>query len=101
MCENAETDSDVTADVPKKKRKTELQENTLPIISKEAQEVETCLQSLCEENIFQETQEDQNLQQLINQQQLQQQQIKFQLLQLINHLKKKQKLIQLQTGILD
>nr|UHK06441.1 MAG: ORF1 [Torque teno midi virus] len=101
MCENAETDSDITTDVPKKKKKTELQENTLPIISKEAQEVETCLQSLCEENIFQETQEDQNLQQLISQQQQQQQQIKFQLLQLINHLKKKQKLIQLQTGILD
>nr|UHK06508.1 MAG: ORF1 [Torque teno midi virus] len=101
MCQNAETDSDVTTDIPKKKRKTELQENTLPIISKEAQEVETCLQSLCEENIFQETQEDQNLQQLISQQQLQQQQIKFQLLQLINHLKRKQKLIQLQTGILD
>lgn len=101
MCENAETDSDIQTDIPKKKKKTELQENTLPIISKEAQEVQECLQSLCEENTFQETQEDQDLQQLINQQQLQQQQIKFQLLQLINQLKKKQKLIQLQTGILD
>nr|UHK03908.1 MAG: ORF1 [Torque teno midi virus] len=101
MCENAETDSDFAADVPKKKKKTTLQENTLPCISKEAQEVQDCLHSLYEESTYQEIPQDQDLQQLIYQQQQQQQQTKLQLLQLINNLKKKQKLIQLQTGILD
>nr|UHK03863.1 MAG: ORF1 [Torque teno midi virus] len=101
MCENAETDSDFAADVPKKKKKTTLQENTLPCISKEAQEVQDCLHSLYEESTCQEIPQDQDLQQLIYQQQQQQQQTKLQLLQLINNLKKKQKLIQLQTGILD
>ena len=101
MCENAETDSDFQADLPRKKKKTSLQENTLPCISKEAEEVESCLQSLYEENTCQETPDNQNIQQLLNQQLQQQHHTKLQLLQLINNLKKKQKLIQLQTGILD
>jgi hypothetical protein len=101
MCENAETDSDFQADVSPKKKKTSLQENTLPCISKEAEEVQDCLQSLYEEDTFQEIPDNQNIQQLLHQQQQQQQHTKLQLLQLINNLKKKQKLIQLQTGILD
>lgn len=101
MCENAETDSDFTADVPKKKKKTSLQGNSLPIISREAQEVQSCLQSLYEESTFQEIPQEKTIEQLLREQQQQQLHIKNNLLLLINNLKKKQKLLQLQTGILD
>nr|UHK06454.1 MAG: ORF1 [Torque teno midi virus] len=101
MCENAETDSDFTADVPRKKKKTSLQGNSLPIISKEAEEVQSCLQSLYEESIFQEIPQEKTIEQLLREQQQQQHHIKNNLLLLINNLKKKQKLLQLQTGILD
>nr|UHK06472.1 MAG: ORF1 [Torque teno midi virus] len=101
MCENAETDSDFTADVPKKKKKTSLPGNSLPIISKEAQEVQSCLHSLYEENTYQEIPQEKTVEQLLREQQQQQQNIKNNLLLLINNLKKKQKLLQLQTGVLD
>lgn len=55
---------------------------------------------ILEEPTFQETQKT-SLQELINQQQQQQQSIKHNLLKLISHLKKKQSVLQLQTGLLD
>nr|UHK03896.1 MAG: ORF1 [Torque teno midi virus] len=102
MCENAETDSDITPfSEPKKKKKRQEYTNALQPITQEAQEVQSCLHSLYEENIFQESEEAQTTADLIRQQQQQQLRIKDNLLKLINHLKSKQRLLQLQSGLLD
>lgn len=83
---------------PKKKKYSE---NTLQAQTQEAKKIQACLQQLCEENIYQETQETTSIQQLIQQQQLQQQQLKQHLLQLISNLRLKQQALQLHTGVLD
>nr|UHK05872.1 MAG: ORF1 [Torque teno midi virus] len=57
-----------------------------------------CLQELCKENTFQETEET-SLKDLILQQQQQQYLIKRNLLELLSDLKHKQMLLQLQTGL--
>nr|UHK05596.1 MAG: ORF1 [Torque teno midi virus] len=82
---------------PHKKKKRTGPELTVP--EEENQEVLSCLRSLCEENIFQETEEE-NLQQLIQQQHQQQQELKWNLLRIISELKEKQRELQLQTGLL-
>nr|UHK04084.1 MAG: ORF1 [Torque teno midi virus] len=96
--ESFQTDSE--ASTPQKKKK-KLQGNTVPVIQEKDQEIQECLHSLFEENTCQESQKTQTLEQLIHNQQQQQQQLKLNLLHLISNLKKKQQLIQLQTGILD
>nr|UHK06591.1 MAG: ORF1 [Torque teno midi virus] len=103
MCENQETDTDFQTDseIPKKKKKTSYKGNALPIQEEETQKIQSCLRSLCEEDSFQDYQETSDLRQLIQQQHQQQQQIKNNLLQLILDLKNKQKVLQLQTGVLD
>nr|UHK04699.1 MAG: ORF1 [Torque teno midi virus] len=81
---------------PKKKR-------YLPKITaqeEENQEILQCLRSLCEEDTYPETQEE-NLQLLIQQQQQQQNKLKRNLLQLLADMKHKQRMLQLQTGILE
>ncbi len=65
------------------------------------QEERTCLQTLCEENIYQETPQEENLQQLIIQQQQQQQQIKYNILKLISQMKEQQNMLKLHTGLLN
>nr|UYM03314.1 MAG: ORF1 [Anelloviridae sp.] len=101
MCENQQTDTDFQTDTApfKKKKKTSLPENALPIQQEETEEIQSCLRSLCEKSISQESEEDLLL--LINNQKLKQQQLKHNLLKLITDLKKKQKVLQLQTGVLD
>nr|UHK03898.1 MAG: ORF1 [Torque teno midi virus] len=102
MCENAETDSDISIpSAAKKKKKQEPWTNALQPINQEAQEVQSCLLSLYEENTFQEEETTVSTHQLIRQQQQQQLRIKNNLLKLINHLKNKQRLLQLQSGLLD
>nr|UHK06575.1 MAG: ORF1 [Torque teno midi virus] len=103
MCENQETDTDFQADgeTPQKKRKVILRGNALQAQEEEIQEIQSCLHSLCEENTCQDFQEKEDLLLLIQQQQQQQQQIKQHLLKLIIDLKNKQKLLQLQTGVLE
>nr|UHK03850.1 MAG: ORF1 [Torque teno midi virus] len=102
MCENAETDSDISIlTEPKKKKKKTEYTNALQPTTQEAQEVQSCLLSLYEENTFQEETQTLTTQQLILQQQQQQLRIKDNLLKLINHLKNKQRLLQLQSGLLD
>jgi len=102
MCENAETDTDVSniAEPKKKKKKTDYT-NALQPTTQEAQEVQSCLLSLYEESTFQEEAQTLTTQQLILQQQQQQLRIKDNLLKLINHIKNKQRLLQLQSGLLD
>nr|UHK05576.1 MAG: ORF1 [Torque teno midi virus] len=95
-----ETDSEFefpTEELPKKKKRLGA---ALQAPQEETQEIQACLQDLCKENIYQETQTD-NLQQLINQQQQQQQHLKYNILKLLIDLKNKQKMIQLQTGMLE
>nr|UHK05876.1 MAG: ORF1 [Torque teno midi virus] len=81
-----------------KKKKVVGPELTVP--QQENQEIQSCLLSLCEENIFQETEET-NLLKLIQQQQQQQQELKYNLLKILSEMKEQQVNLQLQTGILN
>nr|UHM26798.1 MAG: ORF1 [Torque teno midi virus] len=99
MYENLSIDSTFEADsTTSKKRKitgpcfTALQDIN--------QEETSCLQTLCEENIFQETNQEENLKQLIQQQQQQQQEIKYNILKLISYMKEQQNMLKLHTGML-
>nr|UHK07089.1 MAG: ORF1 [Torque teno midi virus] len=102
MSENIETDTTFqpdTGQIPFKKKKT-----TGPALqnpAEEEEEIQTCLLSLCEEPTFPEQADPQNLQQLIQLQRDNQQQLKYNILKLITHIKERQRMLQLQTGILD
>nr|UHK04773.1 MAG: ORF1 [Torque teno midi virus] len=96
MQEHLETDesdsSDFSGPTKKKKKIT----SQIPNTDEEAEEIQSCLQTLCEESTFPHQAED--LKQLIFQQFNQQQQLKRDLFKLLNHLKKKQAHLQMQTG---
>nr|UHK06625.1 MAG: ORF1 [Torque teno midi virus] len=97
---NLETDTIFEPDTPpKKKRKITGPELTCR--EEENQEIYSCLQSLCEESTSQEIQKDQTLQDLIQQQQQQQRNLKRNILKLLMELKDKQRMLQLQTGVLE
>nr|UHK04184.1 MAG: ORF1 [Torque teno midi virus] len=99
MSENIQTDTDFQSDEsesPKKKRKVTKE---MPYKKEKEEKLHQCLLSLCEENTFQEPPE--NFQQLINQQQQQQSQLKRNILKLLTHLKRQQRFLGLQTGVLD
>nr|QJQ71578.1 hypothetical protein [Torque teno midi virus] len=96
MSENLQTDSSLSSDeseTPKKKKKIT---SEIPFHQEEKEEIQKCLLSLFEENTCQEPE---NLQQLIQQQQQQQQKLKHNILKLLIDLKKKQRILQLQTGV--
>lgn len=103
IAENQETDTDFQTDAdsqaPQKKKKR--YNRQLQYMPEEEEEVQESLLGLCKENTFQETQDPQQLYNLIQQQQQQQQQLKLNLLNLISNLKKKQRMLQLQTGLLE
>nr|UHK05824.1 MAG: ORF1 [Torque teno midi virus] len=102
MQENLPTDSSLPSDSesepqPKKRR-------VLPVLhnpEEKTQKINSCLLSLCEESTCQEPQTEENIFKLIQQQQQQQQKLKHNLLVLIKDLKVKQRLLQLQTGVLE
>nr|UHK06993.1 MAG: ORF1 [Torque teno midi virus] len=99
MSENLEIDSIVSSDdsdSPPKKRKVTKE---LPCINQKEKKIKDCLLSLCEEPICQET--PQTLQQHIEQQQQQQYKLRKNLLYLLTNLKKSQRHMELQTGILE
>nr|UHM27068.1 MAG: ORF1 [Torque teno midi virus] len=99
MCDHLETDSEfepITEDHPKKKKRKGA---ALQNPEEETQEIQNCLQNLCEQSTLQEQPED--LQQLIIKQQQYQQTLKYNILKLIFDLKEKQKQLQLQTGLLE
>nr|UHK04505.1 MAG: ORF1 [Torque teno midi virus] len=99
MSENLQTDSSFESDdseTPKKKQKVSKE---LQTTENKQEKIKKCLLSLCEEPTCQDPKED--LQQLIQQQQLQQQQLKRNLFKLLTHLKKSQRLSDLQTGLLE
>nr|UHK05654.1 MAG: ORF1 [Torque teno midi virus] len=102
MQQNLPTDTSIQSDSdtepPKKKKRI------LPVLhdpQEKTQEIHKCLLSLCEESTCQEPQTETNLLQLIHNQQQQQQKLKHNLLMLIKDLKAKQRLLQLQTGVLE
>lgn len=99
MCEHIETDTDFypDAEAPKKKKRARY---TLQVPEEETQEIQKCVLSLCEEPTCQD-QENQTLLHLIQQQQQQQFQLKRNLLTILSEMKEKQRMLQLQTGILE
>nr|UHK05849.1 MAG: ORF1 [Torque teno midi virus] len=102
MQENLPTDSSLESDTeqePKAKKRRVVPTLHNPL--KETEKIQACLLSLCEESTCQETQKEKSLHQLILQQQQQQQQLKHNLLTLIKDIKVKQRLLQLQTGVLE
>nr|UHM26089.1 MAG: ORF1 [Torque teno midi virus] len=101
MQQNLSTDSDVSTDSssPQKKKK-----RTGPLLNNpedQTKEIKKCLLSLCEEPTCQEPQEEEDLKYLIKQQQQQQLELKRNLLKLLMELKEKQRMLQLQTGVLE
>nr|UHK06056.1 MAG: ORF1 [Torque teno midi virus] len=96
MSEDIQTDSSFEpddAETPKKKKKAT---GELPAAQEENQKMQACLLSLFEESTCQD---QENLQQLIQHQQQQQQKIKHNILNLLLDLKKKQRIIQMQSGL--
>lgn len=99
MLDNLQIDTDyepITDTPPKKKTRKGPQ---LYTPHEKEEEIENCLHSLCEENTCQETPD--NLQQLIKQQQQEQHKLKRNILKLLTHLKKGQRCVELQTGLLE
>nr|UHK07120.1 MAG: ORF1 [Torque teno midi virus] len=102
MSGNIETDTTFQSDsekIPAKKRK--ITGPALQNPQEDQEEIQSCLQCLFEEDTFQETKDPSQLYQLIQQQQQQQQQLKYNILRLIADLKDKQKMLQLQTGLME
>nr|UHK05105.1 MAG: ORF1 [Torque teno midi virus] len=100
MYEHLETDSDFQPDAemsPKKKKK--ILGAALRNPQEETQEIQKCLLSLCDEATCQD--QETSLEHLIQQQRHQQQQLKYNMLKLLFELKEKQKMLQLQTGMLE
>lgn len=102
MQSNLPTDSSLESDSdtePPHKRK-----RVTPVLhdpEEKTKKINKCLLSLCEEDTCQEEETEQNLLKLIQQQRHQQQQLKHNLLTLIKDIKAKQRLLQLQTGVLE
>nr|UHK04470.1 MAG: ORF1 [Torque teno midi virus] len=95
VSENIPIDENFSYDegeTPKKKKRVTAE---LQIQREESEDLQSCLQELCKESTFQETQD---LQQLIQQQQQQQLHLKRNLFKLLIDLKKKQRYYMLQTG---
>nr|UHM26822.1 MAG: ORF1 [Torque teno midi virus] len=97
MSENQRTDTSVSSDETEPQKKKRKVTSELQIQREESEDLQSCLQELCKENTFQETQD---IQQLIIQQQEQQQHLKRNLFKLLIDMKKKQRYYQMQTGLL-
>nr|UHK04165.1 MAG: ORF1 [Torque teno midi virus] len=98
MYEHLPPDSEIefiTEPPQKKKRKGAAYQDP----EEENQEIQSYLQTLCKENTLPEQETD--LQHLIHLQQQQQQQVKYSIFKLLLDLRDKQKMLQLQTGLLD
>lgn len=96
MYENIQIDEPLSSDESETSQKKRKVTSELQCHQEETEEMQTCLQELCKENIYQETED---IHQLIAQQQQQQEQLKHNLLKLLIEMKKKQRYYQLQTGL--
>nr|UHM26704.1 MAG: ORF1 [Torque teno midi virus] len=95
--DNMSIESTFQEDIPPYK-KTKITGPYLTVPGEEEEEIQTCLQELFKENIFQEEEKEPNIIQLIQQQREYQQQLKYNILRLISDLKEKQNQLRLQTG---
>nr|UHK05267.1 MAG: ORF1 [Torque teno midi virus] len=97
--QDTEIDSSLQSDTePKKKKKKLYHTGEPPTHQEKVQKIQSCLLSLCEESTCQESQ---TIEQLIHQQQQQQEKLKLNLFKLLIDMKKQQRRLQLQTGMLD
>lgn len=101
MSENLIIDSDVSTDTETSQKKRKRVTTELRYPEEKNKKIKKCLLSLCEEDSCQETEKGSNLEQLILNQHKQQQQLKHNILILLKDLKAKQRLLQLQTGVLE
>nr|UHK05494.1 MAG: ORF1 [Torque teno midi virus] len=100
MCDHLETDSEFEPS-PAKMCKEKIRKGALPQCrEKEEEEIQSCLLSLSEKNICQE-EDPTTIQQLIKHQHQQQLELKRSILTLLMDLKEKQRMLQLQTGMLE
>nr|UHM26108.1 MAG: ORF1 [Torque teno midi virus] len=101
MQQNLSTDSDISTDSgsPQKKKK-----RTGPLLNnpeEETKKIKNCLLSLCEESTYQDPETEEDIKQLLKLQQQQQLELKRNILTLLMELKDKQRMLQLQTGVLE
>nr|UHM26095.1 MAG: ORF1 [Torque teno midi virus] len=101
MQQNLSTDTDISTDSasPQKKKK-----RTGPLLNnpeEETKKIKSCLLSLCEENTYQDPETEEDIKQLLKLQQQQQLELKRNILTLLMELKEKQRMLQLQTGVLE
>lgn len=99
MSENLPSETSLSSDdseSPAKKRKITKE---VPCHQESKEKIQNCLLSLCEENTCQETPD--NIHQLIKHQQQEQHKLKRNILKLLTHLKKGQRCVELQTGLLE
>nr|UHM26385.1 MAG: ORF1 [Torque teno midi virus] len=97
MYENLETYSAISTDASEPPQKIQRITAEIPYLPEKTEKIQECLLSLCEEDTCQE----QDLNKLIQHQQQQQHKLKKHILHLIADLKNKQRMLQLQTGIID
>nr|UHK06784.1 MAG: ORF1 [Torque teno midi virus] len=101
ILENQQTDTDFQTDSePPRKKKKKKHTRELQQVPEEEEEIQESLLQIFKEDSFPESADNQQLFQLLQQQQQQHRDNKYQLLKLIADLKKKQQLLQLQTGLL-
>lgn len=101
MCDNISIDTafePISEEIPPKKKARYLPKITQQ--EEENQELLNCLHSLCEKSSYQESQTE-DLQALIQQQREYQHKLKRNILQLLADMKHKQRMLQLQTGLLE
>nr|UHK07266.1 MAG: ORF1 [Torque teno midi virus] len=102
MQKNILTDSDVQTDSEGESKKRKRVTAELHNPEEKTKKIKTCLLSLCESSTSQEeAQTSEDLLKLINKQREQQHLLKQNLITLLTDLKYKQKLLQLQTGVLE
>nr|UHK04096.1 MAG: ORF1 [Torque teno midi virus] len=101
ICQDSETDETNSniSDTGTPTKKPKLIGNAAKIHQEEEEQIQSCLLSLCEESTCQE-EKTQEIKDLIKQQQQQQQHLKLNMLKLISDLKRRQTMLQLQTGLL-
>jgi len=100
--ENIETDTDFQPDTEETPKKRQRITGELLHPQEKNKEIQTCLQSLFEEDTYQEIpQTQENILELINRQREQQQQLKHNIIMLLQEMKHKQQMLQLTTGLLD
>nr|UHM27159.1 MAG: ORF1 [Torque teno midi virus] len=99
MSENLQIDSSFESDGTESPKKKKRCTKEIPTQNQKQEEIQECLLSLCEEPTCQEETED--IQLFIQQQQQQQYKLRKNLFKLLTHLKKGQRISQLQTGLLE